>query len=100
MPELEGPDDVVEDDDEWEECPDEEMDIPCTCLFCSDSFPSPEETFAHCKSTHGFDIGHVRTIHSLDCFGFIKLINYSRIKVIITSATLINFNITIILWYL
>ena len=68
------------DDDTWLE--DGEMEcVPTLCLFCSSKFESPDEVFCHCSSTHGFDIRHVCSVWDLDCFGYIKMVNFIRVKV-------------------
>lgn len=54
---------------------------PTTCLFCSESFPSPTETFTHLKASHTFDLKQVRKDLKLDFYGTIKLINYIRREV-------------------
>ncbi|XP_065611479.1 protein arginine N-methyltransferase 3 isoform X3 [Cyrtonyx montezumae] len=50
------------------------------CLFCDRWFRSPEEVFCHCNTEHRFDIRHVLSKHGLDFYGYVKLINFVRLK--------------------
>ncbi|KAM6172183.1 protein arginine N-methyltransferase 3 isoform 2-T2 [Erethizon dorsatum] len=68
----------------WE---DEEADLPhdhdrlhTPCLFCNRLFTSAEETFSHCKSEHQFNIDSMVHKHGLEFYGYIKLINFIRLK--------------------
>ena len=70
-----------ENDEDWIEMCEDEPQQSVLCLFCSETFPSAEATYGHCKATHGFDIRKIQKVHRLDCFGYIKLINYVRKKV-------------------
>ncbi|XP_052807943.1 protein arginine N-methyltransferase 3-like [Mya arenaria] len=66
------------DDDAWEE---EDVPAqPARCLFCREEKPSAEEIFSHCVLHHSFDIHQMSHDWSLDCFGYIKMINYIRAK--------------------
>ena len=70
-----------ENDEDWIEMCEDEPQQSVLCLFCSETFPSAEATYGHCKANHGFDIRKIQKVHRLDCFGYIKLINYIRNKV-------------------
>nr|XP_036882918.1 protein arginine N-methyltransferase 3 [Manis javanica] len=50
------------------------------CLFCDRLFTSAEETFSHCKSEHQFNIDNMVHKHGLEFYGYIKLINFIRLK--------------------
>uniref|UniRef100_A0A8C5KGD7 Protein arginine N-methyltransferase 3 n=1 Tax=Jaculus jaculus TaxID=51337 RepID=A0A8C5KGD7_JACJA len=50
------------------------------CLFCHRSFTSAEETFSHCKVEHQFNIDSMVHKHGLEFYGYIKLINFIRLK--------------------
>ncbi|XP_012372712.1 protein arginine N-methyltransferase 3 [Octodon degus] len=50
------------------------------CLFCHRLFTSAEETFSHCKSEHQFNIDSMVHKHGLEFYGYIKLINFIRLK--------------------
>ena len=96
---TQGPDDDDDDDDEegWEECmEDDAMITECLCLFCQDKLASPEAVIMHCKVKHRFDISRVHKQHRLDCFGYIKMVNYIRSTVsyyqCCTQFTLSQFN--------
>ncbi|WAR08233.1 ANM3-like protein [Mya arenaria] len=68
------------DDDAWEE---EDVPAqPARCLFCREEKPSAEEIFSHCVLHHSFDIHQMSHDWSLDCFGYIKMINYIRAKIL------------------
>uniref|UniRef100_A0A8D0H7M9 type I protein arginine methyltransferase n=1 Tax=Sphenodon punctatus TaxID=8508 RepID=A0A8D0H7M9_SPHPU len=43
-------------------------------------FSSAEDTFCHCKSEHQFNIGNLICKHGLDFYGYVKLINFVRLK--------------------
>ncbi|XP_055578195.1 protein arginine N-methyltransferase 3 isoform X2 [Falco cherrug] len=50
------------------------------CLFCDRLFSSAECVFSHCKTEHQFSICDVVKKHGLDFYGYIKLINFIRLK--------------------
>ncbi|NXP40162.1 ANM3 methyltransferase, partial [Leiothrix lutea] len=50
------------------------------CLFCDGLFSSAEAVFSHCKAEHQFDVSDVIQKHGLDFYGYIKLINFVRLK--------------------
>ncbi|ESN94741.1 hypothetical protein HELRODRAFT_146980, partial [Helobdella robusta] len=50
------------------------------CLFCDFSCQSSSEIFEHCNEIHDFSIINAKKIHNLDCYSYIKLINYIRLK--------------------
>ena len=80
--EMEDFQDGLGDDDAWEECDEEAMmSQDAQCLFCSEKQRSPEETFQHCNRIHGFNIVAVQRLFSLDTYGYIKMINFIRLKV-------------------
>ncbi|KAI9306697.1 S-adenosyl-L-methionine-dependent methyltransferase [Cunninghamella echinulata] len=63
-------------DESWEDWENEDMDSQC--LFCSLTFPVPEETFNHCKTVHGFDFLNTKRSLGLDFYKCIRMINYIR----------------------
>ena len=69
---------VEEDSDgsEWDE--EEESDPSILCLFCEKCLLGDKATFKHCKEEHDFDVEYLQKLHNLDCFGYIKMINYIR----------------------
>ncbi|XP_017282208.1 protein arginine N-methyltransferase 3 [Kryptolebias marmoratus] len=78
MPELsDGDDDDVDDDDEeqWQWMEDSQ---PVTCLFCDRMLKSVPATLQHCTAEHQLSLVNVITKHSLDDYGYIKLINFIR----------------------
>ncbi|XP_027518009.1 protein arginine N-methyltransferase 3 [Corapipo altera] len=50
------------------------------CLFCDRWFSSAEVVFSHCKTEHEFNVSDVIQKHGLDFYGYIKLINFIRLK--------------------
>ncbi|XP_077993663.1 protein arginine N-methyltransferase 3-like isoform X2 [Glandiceps talaboti] len=81
MPELEdGMFDDEIDEDAWED-EDEAVTFtqqPIKCLFCNDVFTSFDNTFQHCAERHQFDIKNIQQKYALDCFGYIKMVNFIR----------------------
>ncbi|XP_076466988.1 protein arginine N-methyltransferase 3-like isoform X2 [Babylonia areolata] len=90
-------DDNMEHDDDEEVIDDEEEDIgwdegddevgegnedlllgPVKCLFCESVLNSAREVFSHCVSHHSFNVLSFCGRWSLDCIGYIKLINFIR----------------------
>lgn len=59
----------------------EELETECAdsvCLFCGEVSASPELVFEHCAHDHGFSIKAMVQHCRLDCFGYIKMVNYVR----------------------
>ncbi|XP_052708946.1 protein arginine N-methyltransferase 3-like [Crassostrea angulata] len=69
-----------EEGEDWEECEDQTEVSKVTCLFCSMTFTSAEDTFTHCQSAHDLDLIRWSRQHGLDCIQYIKMINYIRLK--------------------
>ncbi|XP_059704289.1 protein arginine N-methyltransferase 3 isoform X2 [Haemorhous mexicanus] len=67
-------------DDEEEEEEGAAVAQQTRCLFCDRLFSSAEAVFSHCKTEHQFDISDVIQKHGLDFYGYIKLINFVRLK--------------------
>uniref|UniRef100_A0A7M4ESZ8 type I protein arginine methyltransferase n=1 Tax=Crocodylus porosus TaxID=8502 RepID=A0A7M4ESZ8_CROPO len=69
------------DEDLWEDEEEETAQEPRSrCLFCERLFNSAEDTFSHCKSEHQFSIDNMIQKHGLEFYGYVKLINFVRIK--------------------
>ncbi|XP_055437327.1 protein arginine N-methyltransferase 3 isoform X5 [Bubalus kerabau] len=71
------------DEASWED--EDDADLPHSeqqtpCLFCDRLFTSAEETFSHCKLEHQFSIDNMVHKHGLEFYGYIKLINFIRLK--------------------
>ncbi|XP_042693208.1 protein arginine N-methyltransferase 3 isoform X2 [Centrocercus urophasianus] len=68
----------------WEEEEEEERrageGLRARCLFCDRWFCSPEDVFCHCNAEHQFNVRDVVRKHGLDFYGYIKLINFVRLK--------------------
>ena len=65
-------------DSDWDEEEDEEGDVETMCLFCEESFVGAIATLKHCYTKHGFNIDEIQKCRCIDCFGYIKMINYIR----------------------
>ncbi|XP_032918021.1 protein arginine N-methyltransferase 3 isoform X1 [Catharus ustulatus] len=83
MPELSDGEGAWHDEEEDEEEEEEEgaaATQQTRCLFCNRLFSSAEAVFSHCKTEHQFDVADVIQKHGLDFYGYIKLINFVRLK--------------------
>ncbi|XP_067000773.2 uncharacterized protein Art3 [Anabrus simplex] len=71
-------DDDDDDDDsvDWNEV--EEDDEHALCLFCSTTFVRIGDAIQHCKVDHNFDLSVLKARFEMDCYNFIKLVNYIR----------------------
>ncbi|XP_030888613.1 protein arginine N-methyltransferase 3 isoform X2 [Leptonychotes weddellii] len=79
LPELsDSGDEAAWEDEDDAELPHDKQQTPC--LFCDRLFTSAEETFSHCKSEHQFNIDNMVHKHGLEFYGYIKLINFIRLK--------------------
>ncbi|XP_026866956.2 protein arginine N-methyltransferase 3 isoform X1 [Electrophorus electricus] len=80
--EVAGDDEVPElsdsDDELWQSMEEESENMSVLCLFCDRSFRTVPESLQHCRSDHGVDIPELVKRHSLDDYGYIKMINYIR----------------------
>ncbi|XP_051885261.1 protein arginine N-methyltransferase 3 isoform X2 [Pristis pectinata] len=76
MPEL-----LDIDDDMWCDWDEDhsECELQVRCLFCERLFHSAQDTFSHCTSEHQFNINQMVYKHGLDCYRYIKLVNFIRI---------------------
>ncbi|KAK5643429.1 hypothetical protein RI129_007274 [Pyrocoelia pectoralis] len=66
-----------EDSDGWDEM--EVSGEQTTCLFCSSQFHTIAVALDHCRSEHQFDLLELKTKYNMDCYSFIKMINYIRL---------------------
>ncbi|XP_075019412.1 protein arginine N-methyltransferase 3 isoform X2 [Calonectris borealis] len=79
MPEL------SDGEEAWEEEEEEEgaavvEGLRTRCLFCDRLFSSAEGVFSHCKTEHQFNVRDVIKKHGLDFYGYVKLVNFVRLK--------------------
>ncbi|GJQ77287.1 Art3 [Trypoxylus dichotomus] len=65
-----------EDSDGWDEM--EVTGEQTTCLFCSLQFHTIAVALDHCRTEHNFDLLELKTKYNMDCYSFIKMINYIR----------------------
>ncbi|XP_075992702.1 arginine methyltransferase 3 [Anticarsia gemmatalis] len=63
-------------EEEWQEM--EASNTMVTCLFCSHTLSNIEEGFTHCESVHRFDLNKLKIKFNMDCYSYIKLINYIK----------------------
>lgn len=63
--------------DGWDE-PMDDKEVPC--LFCESLFKNATNLFDHCKTDHGFNIAETKSRFALDCFNYIRMINYLRLQ--------------------
>ncbi|XP_030906130.2 protein arginine N-methyltransferase 3 isoform X2 [Melopsittacus undulatus] len=78
MPELSDGEEAWEEEEQEEEGTTE--GLRTRCLFCDRLFTSAEGVFSHCKAEHEFNVCDVIQKHGLDFYGYIKLINFVRLK--------------------
>lgn len=73
--------DMLEEDDDA----DEEIDLDAeaaVCLFCDAVMHGCAAVWQHCSQTHDISLPNLISQAHLDCFSYIKLINYIRTKVL------------------
>ncbi|XP_049886336.1 protein arginine N-methyltransferase 3 [Pectinophora gossypiella] len=63
-------------EEEWQEM--ETSNTSVTCLFCSNILASIEEAIGHCEAEHGFNLNTLKLKHNMECYSYIKLINYIK----------------------
>lgn len=66
-----------EDSDGWNE-----MDVSgeqTTCLFCPLQFHTIAVALDHCRTQHKFDLLALKNKYNMDCYSYIKMINYIRL---------------------
>ncbi|XP_068003904.1 protein arginine N-methyltransferase 3 [Melanerpes formicivorus] len=80
MPELSDGEDAWEEEEEEMEGEGTAEDRRTCCLFCDRFFSSAEDVFSHCKAEHHFNVSEVIKKHGLDFYGYVKLINFVRLK--------------------
>ncbi len=66
------------DDDNWNE--DEPWQSEVDCLFCEFILSTMEEALVHCSEVHGINFNALKSKYSMDCYSFIKLVNYIRLS--------------------
>lgn len=49
-----------------------------TCLFCPLQFLTIAVALDHCRTEHNFDLLELKNKFHMDCYSFIKMINYIR----------------------
>uniref|UniRef100_M4A6U9 type I protein arginine methyltransferase n=1 Tax=Xiphophorus maculatus TaxID=8083 RepID=M4A6U9_XIPMA len=84
MPELsdgddDDDDDVDGDEEQWQWM--EEGRQTVTCLFCEKYLDSVSATLQHCTAEHQLNLVEIIRKHSLDDYGYIKMINFIRLTV-------------------
>lgn len=92
-------DEMEEDDDDigWDDddnIDDENEDLligPVKCLFSDRIFNSANEVFSHCANEYSFNFLSFCCQWSLDCIGYIKLVNFIRSEVRFSSFDIKTF---------
>ncbi|KAL1506743.1 hypothetical protein ABEB36_006048 [Hypothenemus hampei] len=67
-----------EDSDGWDE-----MELggeQTTCLFCPLQFHTIAVALDHCRTAHDFDLLALKNKYNMDCYSYIKMINYIRLQ--------------------
>lgn len=70
-----------DDDDDVGDGNDDLLLGPVKCLFCERILHSAKEVFSHCVCDHAFGVHAFCGLWSLDCIGYIKMINFIRSQV-------------------
>ncbi|XP_029284589.1 LOW QUALITY PROTEIN: protein arginine N-methyltransferase 3 [Cottoperca gobio] len=78
MPELSDDEDIEDDGEQWMEEEEDSQPVKVTCLFCDMLLSSVTATLQHCTAEHQVNLVDVIRKHSLDDYGYIKMINYIR----------------------
>lgn len=68
--------DAGDESDGWDEM--ETNGEQTTCLFCSSQFRTIAVALDHCRTEHSFDLLELKIKYNMDCYSFIKMINYIR----------------------
>lgn len=63
--------------DDWNEL-DTSSYEQTTCLFCPSAFHTIAVALDHCKSEHKFNLLDLKVRYRMDCYSYIKMINYIR----------------------
>nr|CAI5832983.1 unnamed protein product [Callosobruchus analis] len=67
-----------DDSDGWDEM--EVNGEQTTCLFCSLQFHTIAVALEHCRIAHNFDLLQLKNKYNMDCYSYIKMINYIRLQ--------------------
>lgn len=67
-----------DDDQNWEDWVDDDNQLLCFCLFCSENTACVNDTFQHMLAIHEFDFQSVTKKHGMDFYQKVKCINYIR----------------------
>ncbi len=70
--------DNSEDGEDFDEAPMDFCEEECKDLFSDKTFRTPTECLEYCKKEYGFDVSILQKRHGMDCFSFIRLVNYIR----------------------
>jgi protein arginine N-methyltransferase 3 len=68
-----------EDDSDWKEFDTEDDKTEYSaCLFCPQVYGTICEVVSHCCIDHSFDLVKLKVRFNMDCYSYIKLVNYIR----------------------
>lgn len=76
IPNLSEDEDAADESDGWDEM--ETNGEQTTCLFRALQFRTIAVALDHCRSEHNFDLLDLKMKYNMDCYSFIKMINYIR----------------------
>ncbi|XP_071455178.1 protein arginine N-methyltransferase 3 isoform X2 [Hetaerina americana] len=65
------------DSDGWDEVDEKETAV-ISCIFCKEQLSSLEYALLHCKQNHQFNLARLKHKFKMDCYSYIKLINFIR----------------------
>lgn len=68
--------DELSDEEAWNE--NEMFESPSLCLFCDHSASKIESLISHCQLIHNFSFEYLMKRFCMDCYSFIKFVNYVR----------------------
>lgn len=51
-----------------------------TCLFCPLHFHTIAVALDHCRTAHNFDLLALKNKYNMDCYSYIKMVNYIRLQ--------------------
>ncbi|XP_073942199.1 protein arginine N-methyltransferase 3-like [Choristoneura fumiferana] len=92
VPDLSSDEDQFE-EEEWQEM--ETNGATVTCLFCTHISTSIEDAVKHCESAHYFNLKTLKAKFNMDCYSYIKLINYIKTHKPLADAVM---NVSDSLW--
>ena len=56
----------------------EEDSSSVVCLFCPQTYRTVTDAVSHCSANHNFDLAKLKAQFDMDCYSYIRLVNYIR----------------------